>query len=85
MLGNTEEAVTFADEAVALEPGLELGWWSALRARTTMGQFSEAVAALDVLEKQFGYTLNPQAFEKDPLMAALLRSEEYETWYVAHE
>jgi len=85
VLGNAEEAATFADEAVALEPGLELGWWSALRARTTMEQFSEAVAALDVLEKQFGYTLNPQAFEKDPLMAALLRSEEYEAWYVAHE
>lgn len=85
VLGNSEEALTFAEEAVQLEPGLELGWWSALRARTTLEQFSEAVAALDVLEKQFGYTLNPQAFEKDPLMAALLRSDEYEAWYVAHE
>jgi uncharacterized membrane-anchored protein len=85
VLGNTEEALTFAEEAVQLEPGLELGWWSLLRARTALEQFSEAVAALDVLEKQFGYTLSPQAFEKDPSMAALLRSKEYEDWFVAHE
>jgi len=85
VIGNNEEALILAEEAVQMEPGLELGWWSALRARTTLEQFGEAVAALDVLEKQFGYTLNPQAFEKDPLMAALLRSKEYEDWYIAHE
>lgn len=85
VLGNTEEALTFGEEAIQLEPGLELGWWSVLRARTALEKFEEAVAALDVLEKQFGYTLSPQAFEKDPSMAALLRSDEYEDWYVAHE
>ena len=85
VLGNTEDALSFATEAVELEPGLELGWWSALRARTALDKFAEAVEALDVLEKQFGYTLSPQAFEKDPSMAALLRSKEYEDWYVAHE
>ena len=85
VMGNTEEALTFAEEAIQLEPGLELGWWSVLRARTALEQFAEAVEALDVLEKQFGYTLSPQAFEKDPSMAALLQSSEYEDWYVAHE
>jgi len=85
VLGNTEEALIYADEAVALEPGLELGWWSALRASTAAEQFDKAVEALDVLEKQFGYTLSPQAFEKDQAMAALLRSKEYEVWYLAHE
>jgi hypothetical protein len=85
VLGNTEEALTFAAEAVELEPGLELGWWSVLRARTALDKFAEAVLALDVLEKQFGYTLSPQAFDKDPTMVALLRSKEYEDWYAAHE
>ena len=85
VLGNTEEALTFGEEAIQLEPGLELGWWSVLRARTALDKFAEAVEALDALEKQFGYTLSPQAFEKDPSMAALLRSKEYEDWYVAHE
>lgn len=85
VLGNTEEAVTFAEEAIQLEPGLELGWWSVLRSRTALEQFEGAVEALDVLEKQFGYTLSPQAFEKDPSMAALLRSKEYEAWFLAHE
>ena len=54
VLGNAEDALTFATEAVELEPGLELGWWSALRARTALDRFAEAVEALDVLEKQFG-------------------------------
>jgi len=85
VLGNTEDALTHAEAAIQLEPGLELGWWSTLRARTALEQFEDAIEALDVLEKQFGYTLSPQAFEKDPSMAALLRSKEYEDWFVAHE
>jgi tetratricopeptide (TPR) repeat protein len=79
--GNAEDALSYADQAVTIEPGLELGWWSALRAGTAMRQFDKAVAALDELEKTFGYTLGPEAFEKDPAMSDLLLSEEYETWF----
>jgi tetratricopeptide (TPR) repeat protein len=85
VLGNNEDAFAYAEAAVELEPGLELGWWSALRARVAMEQFAGAVEALDALEKQFGYTLGVDAFDKDPAMAPLLRSEEYEAWYLAHE
>jgi hypothetical protein len=85
VLENNEDALSHAETAVQIEPGLELGWWSALRARVTMEQFDGAVEALDVLEKQFGYTLGADAFDKDPLMAPLLRSKEFETWYLAHE
>lgn len=80
VIGNTEDALSYAEQAVQSEPGLELGWWSALRARTAMRQFDAAVEALDQLEKTFGYTLGPEAFEKDPPMADLLLSSEYETW-----
>jgi len=79
--GNAEDALSYADQAVTIEPGLELGWWSALRAGTAMRQFDKAVEALDELEKTFGYTLGPEAFEKDPAMSDLLLSEEYETWF----
>ena len=85
VLGNNEDALSHAETAVQMEPGLELGWWSALRARVTMEQFEGAVEALDALEKQFGYILGADAFDKDPLMAPLLRSEEFEAWYLAHE
>lgn len=81
VLGNAEDASSYAEQAVQIEPGLELGWWSALRARTTMRDYDGAVEALDELEKTFGYTLGPEAFEKDPPMAELLLSEEYEAWY----
>jgi tetratricopeptide (TPR) repeat protein len=85
VLGNAEDALSHADQAVTIEPGLELAWWSALRARTAMRQFDTAVAALDELEKTFGYTLGPEAFEKDPSMADLLLSSEYETWLDSRE
>jgi hypothetical protein len=85
VLGNAEDASSYAERAVQIEPGLELGWWSALRARTTMRDYDGAVEALDELEKTFGYTLGPEAFEKDPPMAELLLSEEYEAWYDSRE
>ena len=80
VLGNDEDALRYAEQAVQIEPGLELGWWSVLRARTATGQYGKAVEALDELEKTFGYTLGPEAFEKDPSMADLLLSPEYESW-----
>ena len=85
VLGNTEDAMSYAEQAVRIEPGLELGWWSALRARTALQQFGGAVEALDKLEKTFGYTLGPEAFEKDPSMADLQLSAEYETWLASRE
>jgi tetratricopeptide (TPR) repeat protein len=85
VLGNAEEALSYAEQAVQIEPGLELGWWSVLRARTAMRQFDTAVEALDQLEKTFGYTLGPEAFEKDPSMSDLLLSSEYETWLESRE
>jgi len=85
VLGNSEDALSYADESVQIEPGLELGWWSALRARTAMAQYAKAVEALDQLEETFGYTLGPEAFEKDPSMADLLLSREYEAWLESRE
>ena len=58
---------------------------AALRARTALNQFGGAVEALDELEKTFGYTLGPEAFENDPSMADLLLSSEYETWLASRE
>ena len=85
VMGDAEDALGHADEAVRMEPGLELGWWSALRARTALSQYAGAVEALDELEKTFGYTLGPEAFEKDPSMAELLLSSEYEKWLDSRE
>jgi hypothetical protein len=85
VLGNAEEALSYAERALRMEPGLELAWWSALRSRTALEQFGGAVEALDQLEKTFGYTLGPEAFEKDPSMADLLLSSEYEKWLDSRE
>ena len=85
VLGNAEDALSYADRSLQMEPGLELAWWSALRSRTALEQYDGAVEALDQLEKTFGYTLGPEAFEKDPSMADLLLSSEYEKWLDSRE
>ncbi len=85
VLDNGEDALSYAEQALRTEPGLELAWWSALRSRTALEQYGGAVEALDQLEKTFGYTLGPEAFEKDPSMADLLLSSEYEEWLEGRE
>ena len=80
VMARVAEASEHADRALELEPGLELGWWSALRARAAGGDLGRAVEALDALEKQFGYTLDRPALERDPGLAGLLGSDEYARW-----
>ena len=80
VLGKTGDAKTRADRAVSLEPGLELGWWSALGARAALEDYAGAVEALKVLEGQFRYDLGPDALERDPAYRGLLASDAYKNW-----
>lgn len=79
VMENVEDAVAYANRAVELEPGLELGWWSALRARTVSSDFEGAMEALDMLEKQFGHDSDIEAFRKDPVLATLVASEAFQS------
>ena len=85
IMDDRENALAYAEHAVQYEPGLELGWWSALRARASMGEYAGAIEALETLEKNFGYSLDQAAFEKDPMMAGLMQSDEFADWFLDHE
>ncbi len=78
--GNTTEAVLYADAATEREPGLELGWLSALNARNATGDFAGAVLAITELESQFGYDLGPETLKKSKVFGQLIGSAEYQTW-----
>lgn len=80
VMGNTQEAATFADAAVDRDPGLELGWWSALNARVSLGDYRGSVTALKKLESEFGYSLDPEALQGDRKYTALIASDEYQSW-----
>ena len=80
VMGNVQDAEAHAEKALSLEPGLELAWWSALRARAARDDFPRAVEALTQLEEKFGYELEPDALNKDPGLASLLASTEYDGW-----
>ena len=85
VMGNSADASAFADRAVELEPGLELGWWSALRARVALSDFAGATEALQQLEQQHGHSLGPEALERDKSFAALLASDEFKTWAASRQ
>jgi tetratricopeptide (TPR) repeat protein len=85
VLGKTDEARTRADRAVSLEPGLELGWWSALGVRVALGDYAGSVEALKVLEDKFRYDLGPDALERNPAYRGLLASDEYRSWRDSHK
>ena len=80
VMGNSAEASVLADRAIELEAGLELGWWSALRARVALSNFAGAAEALQQLEQHHGHSLGPEALERDKSFAALLASDEFKTW-----
>jgi hypothetical protein len=79
-MDNAADADAYADRAIELEPGLELAWWSALRARAAMADFAGAVEALQQLEEEHGHTLGKAELGRDKAFAALLASEEFSAW-----
>jgi len=85
VMGNSTEANVYADKAIALEPSLELGWWSALRARVAYSNFAGAAEALQQLEQHYGHSLGPEALQRDKSFAGLLASDEYKTWLASRQ
>ena len=83
IMGDPDNADKYAESAVTLEPGLELGWWSALRARLALSQFDRSVEALQQLQQRFGRALGPAELQGQKAFEKLLASEEYKVWAAA--
>jgi len=84
-MGNSADAGALAERAIGLESGLELAWWSALRARVAVADYGGSVEALQELEQQHGHTLGHAELERDKTFAALLASEEFTAWANARQ
>jgi tetratricopeptide (TPR) repeat protein len=83
VMGNPQQAADLADQALELEPGLELGWWSALGARVELADFKGCVEILQKLESDFDHELGPDKFKKNRQYAQLLASPEFKGWVEA--
>jgi hypothetical protein len=83
VMGDVEDANQLADEATDKEPGLELGWWSALRARVAAGDYDGGVEAVAKLSGDFGHELGPEALGKDAAMRGFIASAPYRAWLEA--
>jgi len=84
-MGNTADAEKYALQATEVEPSLELGWWSLLRARTRAQDYSGAVEALTRLEDDFGHTLDPATLKRDRFLKVLADKPDYLAWLASRE
>ncbi len=75
-----QDAVDYADAALALEPTLELAWISAFSARAALSDFAGAVEAAKKLKAEFGRDFDPTTLGKIQSYAQLLDSSEYKGW-----
>ncbi len=83
VMREVEAAAEHAEKSLELEDDLELAWWSALRARVAVENYSAAVEALKRLESAFGHNLDPEALAKDRSLTRFLASPEYTAWLEA--
>ena len=79
-MGNAEDAAAYAERALLMEPGFELGWWSALRARVATEDFAGAAEALTVLEDNHGHKLRTEQLQGDKSFSAFLASDAFKSW-----
>lgn len=79
-LGEFERAQEFALSATEVEPGLELAWWTLLRARTAAKDYTAATEAMTQLEERFGHLLIPQKLRRDRFLKVLIDQQEYKDW-----
>ena len=84
-LGDFERAQAFAKTATEVEPGLELSWWSLLRARTAAADYEGATVALTELEERFGHLLIPQKLRRDRFLKVLIDQQAYKDWRAARD
>ncbi len=77
LVGENQAASDYAEAAVARDAELELAWWAVLRSRTANERYDEAMAALGVLEADFGHKLTAKALQQDSLLAQLTETEQF--------
>jgi len=83
VLDRAGDAAAHAERAVEMDPAVELGWWSLLRAAAVSGEYGRAIAAIDRLNADFGHALDANALGRDPAFSRLIASAEFRDWAAA--
>jgi tetratricopeptide (TPR) repeat protein len=78
--GKHAEAIAHAKQATEREPTLEQGWWSLATQQTSGGDFTGALATLEVLRTKFSAHTDDADLRADGRFTALVASKEYAAW-----
>ncbi len=84
-LRNADEASILADEAVSIEPQLEIAYWAAINAHVALNHHSFAVLTAKSLEEQFGKSLEAERFENNGMYRNFVESAQYKQWQLEKE
>ncbi len=84
-MNELEESERYALQATTSEPGLEVSWWSLLRARTRAGDYAGATEALARLEDDFGHSMDPATLRRDRFLKVLADKPEYKDWRASRQ
>ena len=79
-LRNADEAAILADEAISIEPGLEIAYWMAINAHVSLKHHSFAVMTAKSLEDQFGKSIERERFENNSMYANFVKSPQFKQW-----
>lgn len=79
-IGNADEAAVLADEAIAIEPGLEGPYWAAINAHVMLRHYSFAVMTAISIEEEFGKSLSLDQFENNTMYRDFIDSPQFKQW-----
>jgi tetratricopeptide (TPR) repeat protein len=78
--GDYHCALSAASRAISLEPEYEYSYWPLLMSQIELGQYEKGVETARMLEKQFGYFMDPTSLSQLEGSDKFIQSKAYQQW-----
>lgn len=78
--GDLDSAIWSAVRCTALEPMYEECYWNLIELYNEAKQFDKVVEQITILETDFGYELDIQLMEAEPIYSEFIKSRSYKDW-----
>jgi hypothetical protein len=79
-VGKHQEALTYARQAIEVEPDMSTPYFTLAQAHVALGQFAEAVKVYTTLQENFGYEFTKDNFGKNDMFTKFVDSAQFKQW-----